>query len=67
MPSVDKIVDLYEEDDVNGALILESIGAEDIEENTTTDDDDVVSGDDLDKALNEENSDDDDDNWLNDL
>lgn len=67
MPSVDKIVDLYEEDDVNGTLILESIGAEDIQEDTNTDDEDVVSGDDLDKALDGESSDDDDDNWLNDL
>lgn len=67
MPSVDKIVDLYEEDDVNIALILESIGAEDVNAETTEDNDDVVSDDDLDKALNEEDSDDDDDNWLNDL
>lgn len=67
MPSVDKIVDLYEEDDVNIALILESIGAEDVENETNENSEDTVSDDDLDKALNEENSDDDDDNWLNDL
>lgn len=67
MPSVDKVVDIYEEDDVSVALILESIGAKNIEEETS---DDIVKDDDLDKALDEDDSDstnDDEDDWLNDL
>jgi hypothetical protein len=67
MPSVDKIVDLYEEDDVNIALILKSIGATEVKDNTVNDTDKDATEDDLDKALDSEANGDEDEDWLNNL
>lgn len=64
MPSVDKVVDMYSEDDINIPLIIASIVPTDKNKKQPTKADD---SDDLNKALESEDTDDDNDDWLNDL
>lgn len=68
IPSVDKVVDLYEEDDVNLSLILESIKSDNDIENIIEDsEEESTSEEDIEKALNNDVIDDEDNDWLKDL
>ena len=73
MPKVDKVVDVYEEDDINISMILDSIDAIEIEEDKSKKDDndsEEISNSDLDKALENDNTKNDtveEDDWLADL
>lgn len=61
-PTIDKVSELYDEDDVDIEMILNSLGIDkNDEEETNTEDDD------LDSALSSEDDSDEDDDWLNDL
>lgn len=70
IPKVAKIIDAYEEDDVNINMILESIGSTNIDEIVDESKTEESSkDDDLDKALENDELEDikEDDDWLNDL
>lgn len=74
MPSIDKVVDAYEEDDVNplmiiGALVpVKQAKEEEVAEEKTEEKDEKTNDKDLDEALKGESKDDDDDeDWLSDL